>query len=572
LQLVLRQRYNNFENYFQSYIYRRVFFMTAFDHFAPYQRAIAKGHICSCGSEYRNLDKPVIAVVNSWNEIVAGHAHLRDLAEDVKRGIIDAGGHPLEFNTIAVCDGITQSHEGMKYVLPSRELIADSIEVMIKAHGMFDGMVLLGSCDKIVPAMLMAAARLNIPAVMLTGGPMLNRIKPYQSKAARQQFMRGEIDEKKLVEVTLEYYPSRGICPFLGTANTMCIVAEALGMALPGSAAAPAMGRERQAIAYQSGQAVMKLYDNNILPRTIMTREAFDNALAVILSMGGSLNTVLHLPAIAHECGLTVSLDDFDRMSRVTPLITRIYPNSDEYTVADLYPVGGIPAIMKELSGLIHQEARTADGRTIAAVIAGAPAADGTIIQPYTSPFSPEGGIAILKGNLAPKGAVVKSSAVPAGMEVFAGPARVFESEEECMDAAYRGEIHPGEVLVIRNEGPIGGPGMREMHRATEVVGKVGGIAIITDGRFSGASGGMVIGYLSPEAVAGGPIALVATGDLIEINIPERSLQWQVDADTMQKRIEDKVNQKKAEIESKFLRMYASAALSSAEGAIRRKF
>lgn len=546
--------------------------MTAFEKFSPYQRAIAKGHICSCGSEYQNLGKPIIAVVNSWNEIVAGHAHLRELAEHVKQGIIDAGGYPLEFNTIAVCDGITQSHEGMKYVLPSRELIADSIEVMIKSHGMFDGMVLMGSCDKIVPAMLMAAARLNIPAVMLTGGPMVNTIKPYQSKAARQQFMRGEIDEQKLVEVTLEYYPTPGICPFLGTANTMCIVAEALGMALPNSSIPPAMSNERKEIAYQTGKTSIKAVEQGLLPRNIMTKAAFDNALTVVLAMGGSLNTVLHLPAIAAECGLEVTLADFDRLSRTTPLLTRIYPNSDTYTVADLYPVGGIPVIMKELDSLLHPEAAIVDGRTLGDVLAEAGQADGTIVRSFTDPFAAEGGIAILQGNLAPLGAVVKSSAVPAGMAVFKGAARVFESEEECMDAAYREEIKPGEVLVIRNEGPVGGPGMREMHRATEVVTKIGNIAIITDGRFSGASGGLVIGYLSPEAVAGGPIGLVETGDIIEINVPARSIEWQVSADVMQNRINKKIATKKAEIESNFLNMYAATTLSAGEGAVRRKF
>ena len=546
--------------------------MSAFEKFSPYQRAIAKGHICSCGTEYRNLDKPVIAVVNSWNEIVAGHAHLRELAADVKKGIADAGGYPLEFNTIAVCDGITQSHEGMKYVLPSRELIADSIEVMIQSHGMFDGMVLLGSCDKIVPAMLMAAARLNIPAVMLTGGPMVNRIKPHQSKAARQQFMRGEINEQKLVEVTLQYYPTPGICPFLGTANTMCIAAEALGLALPGSSAPPAVSQERKDIAYRSGRAAVQAVHQSIRPRDIMTKEAFDNALTVILAMGGSLNTALHMPAIAAECGLEVTLDDFDRLSRVTPLLTRIYPNSDQYTVADLYPVGGIPTIMRELAPLLRKEAKCIDGRTIGEVITQAAPADGTVVRPLASPFSQEGGIAILKGNLAPLGAVVKSSAVPAGMEVFSGQARVFESEEACMDAAYNGEILPGEVLVIRNEGPVGGPGMREMHRATEVIGKIGNIAIITDGRFSGASGGLVIGYLSPEAVAGGPIGLVETGDRIEINVPERSLHWQVTEATLQNRISAKIERKKQEVESNFLRMYGATTLSAAEGAVRRKF
>ncbi|EGO63671.1 dihydroxy-acid dehydratase [Acetonema longum] len=546
--------------------------MTAFETFSPYQRAIAKGHICSCGTPYQHLNKPVIAVVNSWNEIVAGHAHLRELAEHVKQGIIDAGGWPLEFNTIAVCDGITQSHEGMKYVLPSRELIADSIEVMIKAHGMFDGMVLLGSCDKIVPAMLMAAARLNLPAVLVTGGPMVNTIKPRQSKAARQGFLRGEVDERQLVDVTLQYYPTPGICPFLGTANTLCMVAEALGLALAGSSTPPAMGSRRREIAYESGRICMKAVKERRLPRDILTQEAFDNAISLVLAMGGSLNTVLHLPAIARECGLAVTLGDFDRLSRKIPFLTRIYPNSDEYTVADLDPVGGIPAILKELSPLLHLDAITVDGKTWREHLHCAQPADGVIIRPLKDPFSGEGGIAVLSGNLAPLGAVVKSSAVPADMQIFQGIARVFESEEDCMEAAYQDAIRPGDVVIIRNEGPVGGPGMREMHRATELAIKIGHIAIITDGRFSGASGGLVIGYLSPEAAAGGPIGLVETGDSIEINIPERTLIWQVSEETLQKRIHEKIEGKKSETESLFLKLYAATTLSAGEGAVRKEF
>ena len=319
------------------------------DNLPVYQRAIAKGHLGSCGAKYRDLDKPIIAVVNSWNEIVPGHCHLRELANHVKQGILAAGGYPLEFNTIAICDGIAQGHNGMKYVLPSRELIADSIEAMILGHGIFDGMVMLGSCDKIVPAMLMAAARINIPSAMVTGGPMVNRIKPHQSKKARQQFLKGEINEEELYNATVDYYPTAGVCPFLGTANTMCIVTETLGMALPGSAAVHALSQKRKDLAQETGQAIMDLVKKGIRPRDIMTKAAFDNTIAVILAMGGSLNTVLHLPAIAHEAGIDVTYDDFDKISRKTPLITRIVPNSQEYSVADLAPAGGIPAIMQEL-------------------------------------------------------------------------------------------------------------------------------------------------------------------------------------------------------------------------------
>jgi len=534
-----------------------------------YQRAIAKGHLGSCGASYRELGKPIIAVVNSWNEIVPGHAHLRDLAEDVKQGIKEAGGHPLEFNTIAICDGIAQGHEGMSFVLPSRELIADSIELMIRAHGIFDGMVMLGSCDKIVPAMLMAAARLNIPTAIVTGGPMINRIKPYESKNARRRFLKGEINEEQLVEATVQYYPTPGICPFLGTANTMCIVAETLGLSLPGSSLVPAMSPERKQIAHATGLAVMNLVREQRLPSQIMTAAAFENTTAVISAMGGSLNTVLHLPAIAYELKLDWNYGDFDRISRTTPLLTQVTPNSQEYTVADLYPVGGIPAIMKELAPVLRLEAITVNGKTVGENLLAAPSADGTIIRPFAQPFSPEGGIAVLQGNLAPQGAVVKSSAVPKDQWIYSGPAKVFDSEEECEHAAAAGKIQSGDVIVIRYEGPIGGPGMREMHRTSEIVAAIGNVAIVTDGRFSGASGGLSIGYLSPEAAEGGPIAFVKDGDRIQIDISKRSLHWEIDEDELSRRKENWQLPEKV-TDSEFLRLYARHATSSARGAIRK--
>jgi dihydroxy-acid dehydratase len=545
--------------------------LNSLSRFSAYQRAIAKGHLCSCGADYKGLDRPIIAVVNSWNELTAGHAHLRELAEEAKRGILAAGGYPLEFNTIAICDGITQSHEGMRYVLASREWIADSIELMVAAHGIFDGMVLLGSCDKIVPAMLMAAARLNLPAVMITGGTMINRVPPARSKKARQQFMQGDIDEKALVDVTLEYYPTRGICPFLGTANTMCVLAEALGMSLPGGGTIPAMAPERARLAYESGRAVMDLVARGLRPRAIMTRSAFANAVTVAAAIGGSLNSVLHLPAIAAECDLEVTLADFDRLSRTTPLLLRVYPNSDEFTVADFDRVGGLPSVLRELGPLIDTSVLTVNGQTLSENIAGAPSADGAVLRPRQNPFSPEGGIAVLYGNLAPGGAVVKSSAVAAGMQFFAGPARVFEAEEECMAALQAGEIAEGDVVVVRGEGPVGGPGMREMHRATEVLNKLGRAAIITDGRFSGASSGLAVGYLSPEAADGGPIALVRTGDPIEINIPARTLSCLLsEEEWARRRAEYKPCRRQTA--SNLLRMYSSTTASTASGAVRRKF
>ena len=535
----------------------------------PYQRAIAKGHLGSCGANYKNLDRPIIAVVNSWNEIVPGHAHLRDLAAHVKRGIIDNGGYPLEFNTIAICDGIAQGHEGMKYVLPSRELISDSIEVMIKAHGIFDGMVLLGSCDKIVPAMLMAAAKLNIPTAMVTGGPMINQIKPSESKAARQQFIRGEIDEEKLVEATVKYYPTAGICPFLGTANTMSIVVETLGLSLPGSSLIPALSEEREQSAYDTGYTVVNLVNDNVLPRKIMTEKAFYNTTAVILAMGASLNSVLHLPAIAKECGLEWTYRDFDSISRKAPLLTQVTPNGGEYTVADLYPVGGIPTIMKELMPILATDTVSINGKTLAENLETAAAADGVIIRSFCNPFSREGGIAVLYGNLAPEGAVVKCSAIPQEKWAYSGPAKVFESEEACIDAAQKGELAAGDVLIIRNEGPIGGPGMREMHRATEIIAAVGDAAIVTDGRFSGASGGLSIGYLSPEAAEQGPIAFVQNDDRVDINIYERTIHWNID-EAEYKRRREAYEPVIKEVESQFLKLYGANTTSSAKGAVRR--
>ncbi|WP_407311847.1 dihydroxy-acid dehydratase [Desulfosporosinus sp. SB140] len=537
-----------------------------------YQRAIAKGHLGSGGASYEDLSKPIIAIVNSWNEIVPGHCHLRELAEHVKQGVLAAGGFPLEFNTIAICDGIAQGHNGMKYALPSRELIADSIEAMINGHGIFDGMVMLCSCDKIVPAMLMAAARINIPTAMITGGPMVNQIKPFESKKARQQFLAGEISEKELFKTTVDYYPTAGICPFLGTANTMCIVTEALGMALPGSATVHALNPRRQELAEETGRAIMDLVKKGIRPRDIMTKAAFDNAMAVVLAMGGSLNTVLHLPAIAYEAGVEVSYNDFDQISRKAPLITRIVPNSQEYTVADLEPVGGIPVIMRELTPILDTTVLTVNGRTLKENLTGVAKADGKVIRPLTNAFSPEGGIAVLRGNLAPEGAIVKSSAVAKDMWQFSGPAKVFDSEDDCMAAMEEGGVASGNVVIIRYEGPVGGPGMREMHRATEVLAKIGNVAIITDGRYSGASGGLAIGYLSPEAAEGGPIALVRDGDRISIDISERRLTWEIAKAELTKRAAEYKAKVKQGEESNFLRQYGRSTSSSAKGAVRRRF
>lgn len=533
----------------------------------PYTRAILKAHLCSCGVDYNKMDRPVIAIANSWNEIVPGHVHLRQLADRVKKGVIEAGGLPLEFNTIAVCDGIAQGHDGMKYSLPSREVVADSVETMVNAHGIFDGMVVMSSCDKIVPGMLMAAARLNLPSLVVLGGVMPNHIKPKESKAARQQFLKGELDEKGLVEVTNKYYPSAGACPFLGTANTMQGLSEALGMALPKSSWMQALSNEQLDAAEQAGRQVVELVKKGIKPSDILTIDAFKNAISVLLAMGGSLNACLHLPAIAHEAGVELPFDLFDEISRKVPFIAGVTPNNNEFTTNDLQRAGGIPALMNELSVHLSLDTLTVTGSTVRENIEGSEVLDREIIYTLEKPIDHEGGIAVLKGNLALQGALVKQSAIPEELKTFTGPAKVFNSEEEFLEVFDAGGIQEGDAVVIRYEGPKGGPGMRELHRCTEILGKFRKVALITDGRFSGASAGLSIGYVSPEAAEAGNIALVRNGDIIEIDIAHRILSLNVSDQELALRKEHlEVLKREA---SKFLKLYSSSSASAASGAIR---
>lgn len=534
---------------------------------APFTRAILKAHLCSCGVDYSSLNKPVIAIANSWNEIVPGHVHLRQLAERVKAGVEAAGGVALEFNTIAVCDGIAQGHSGMKYSLPSRETIADSVEIMVKGHGIFDGLVVLSSCDKIVPGMLMAAARLNLPGVVVLGGVMPNHIKPKESKAARRDFLDGKLDEKGLVEITNRYYPGPGACPFLGTANTMQGLSEALGMAMPRSSWMQALSGEQLDTAEAAGRQAVELVRTGITPGKIMTRKAFENAISVLLAMGGSLNACLHLPAIAGELGIPLPLDLFDEISRRVPFLAGVTPNNQEYTTNDLQRAGGLPALLQELGGLIHTDALTVTGRTVGENIAGSEVLDREIIRPVHSPIDAEGGIAVLKGNLAADGSLIKQSAVAPELRSFSGPAKVFNSEEEFDEAYEQGRIEEGDAVIIRYEGPKGGPGMRELHRCTEILGKFKRVALITDGRFSGASAGLSIGYVSPEAAEGGTIALVQDGDTVVIDVQNRILQVELTEEELERRAA-KLEDVKREA-SKFLRLYAAHASSAAYGAVR---
>jgi dihydroxy-acid dehydratase len=537
------------------------------DQIPPYHRAVLKGHLASAGVDYHEMDKPIIAVVNSHNDFVPGHVPLKRMGEFVKEGVRAAGGLPLEFNTIAMCDAFGQGHGGMRYSLPSRDLIADSVETMVMGHDIFDGVVMLASCDKIIPAMLMAAARLNLPTVIVTGGPSGNVITPAQSKDARQKFLKGEINEEELVRVTTQYYNGPGVCSFLGTANTMAMVTEALGMSLPGASLLPAESDEREVLVRESGRRAVELVQaGGPTPRQILTREAFEDAIAMVLAIGGSLNTVLHIPAIAHEAGLKdVTLDDWEAVSRRTPFICAVTPNHNGRTVNDLRRAGGTAAILKELLPVLHADRVTVTGKTLREDVAGATVNDREIIRPFDQPLLASGGIQVLRGNLAEGGALIKRSAVEESY--FRGPARVFEAEEAAEEAATEGHIKPGDAIVVRYEGPKGGPGMRELHRLTEIIKKIGNVAVITDGRFSGASSGMAIGYLAPEAADGGLIALVREGDPIVIDLEAGTVTLDVpEAELVERKKQWVLKEKEASL---LLRQYARNVGPAAGGAIR---
>lgn len=501
---------------------------------SAYARAVAKMHLVSTGVPYDDLGRPVVGVVNSWNEVVPGHVPLREVAQDVKDGVRAAGGLPLEFNTIALCDGIAQGHRGMRYALPSRDLIADSVEAMVEGHGLFDGLVFVTACDKITPGMLLAAVRLNLPALLVTGGPVNTQVSAAHKGELRRRLREGRVDERGFVLESLDFY-GPGICPYLGTANTMLMASEALGLMLPGTATIPCGTAQRRLASRQAGQQAVALVRQNRRPSDFLTPEAFRNAVRVVLAVGGSLNAALHLPGIAAEAGVTLDWDDFDRLSREVPLLSALTPNGLQ-TVPDFHRAGGVPGLLKRLSPLLDLAAPTVSGETVGEVAARAEVTDPAVIAPLSAPVRPEGGLAVLKGNLAPGGALVKQSGVAGELRVFTGPARVFDSEEECVAALERDEIHEGEVLVIRYEGPRGGPGMREMHRVTELTGGFKRLAIVTDGRFSGASAGLAVGYLRPEAYDGGPLALVRDGDRIAIDLPRRQLHLDVADDVLAER------------------------------------
>lgn len=523
------------------------------------------------------IEKPFIGVVNSWNEFIPGHIHLDKLAQAVKAGIRSAGGTPFEFHTIGVCDGIAMGHEGMHYSLASRETIADSIELQVTAHQM-DALVFIPSCDKIEPGHLMASARLNIPSIFVTGGPMcpgiyrdknIDLISVFEAVGA---FQAGKITEKEVMEIEEAACTGAGSCAGLFTANTMGCMIEALGMSLPGCGTAHAVDAKKMRIAKESGMQIMELLKNNIRPRDIMTPVSFENAVRVDMAIGGSTNTALHLPAIANECGIKLNIDSFDKLSRDTPHLTSIRPGGS-HSMLDLEQAGGIQAVMSNLKEKLNLNCITVTGKTLKENLNNFkiinPEKNAEVIRTIERPYHAEGGIAVLYGNLAPKGSVVKQSAVDPKIMVHSGPARVFDCEEDANTAILGGKIKEGDVVVIRYEGPKGGPGMREMLQGTSAVAGMGlsdSVALITDGRFSGGTRGPCIGHISPEAADCGPIAVVEEGDIIKIDIPNRKL----DVDLTDNEIKERMNTckiKRKELKG-VLKRYSEMVSSAADGAI----
>jgi len=550
------------------------------------ERAAPRALFKSMGYTDEEMYRPLIGIANSWNEIVPGHIQLDRIAEAVKAGVRMAGGTPMEFGTIGVCDGLAMGHEGMKYSLVTRELIADSVECMAKAHA-FDALVLIPNCDKIIPAMLMAAARVNVPTIIISGGPMLagrfrgRNISVTQLFEGAGAVLAGKITEEDLSEMEETACPGCGSCAGMFTANSMNCLTEALGMGLPGNGTIPAVYASRIRLAKKAGMKVMELLEKNIRPRDIMTQAAFANALAVDMALGCSTNTTLHVPAIAHEAGVDFKLDMLNEVSGKTPHLVTLspaiaHPSDDPakqviHHVQDLDEAGGVPAVMKELSkrGLIDTSVMTVTGETLGKNLEKAAISDADVIHSIESPYHESGGLAVLRGNLAPDGSVVKQSAVDPEAWVFEGKARVFECEDDAVKQLLDNKIASGEVIVVRNEGPKGGPGMREMLTATATVsgmGKGKEIALITDGRFSGASRGACIGHVSPEAASGGPIGLLKDGDIIRIDIPGKRIDVKLtDEELAARRAQWKAPERKL---TGYLARYAKSVSSAATGAI----
>ena len=529
------------------------------------------------GYTKEELERPMIGVVCSYNEIVPGHMNLDKISEAVKAGIRAAGGTPVEFPAIAVCDGIAMGHVGMKYSLVTRDLIADSTEAMAMAH-QFDGLVMIPNCDKNVPGLLMAAARVNVPTIFVSGGPMLagtlndgRRTCLSHMFEAVGGYYAGKLDEAGVEEYENSACPTCGSCSGMYTANSMNCLTEAIGMALGGNGTIPAVHSARLRLAKHAGMKIMELVEKNIRPRDIMTEAAFHNAETIDMALGCSTNTMLHLPAIAHECGIELDLDRSNEISSQTPNLCHLAPAGDTY-MEDLEGAGGVHAVMAELDkkGLLDTSVMTCTGKTLGENLAGVVNRNPELIRPIENPYSPDGGIAVLKGNLAPEGCVVKRSAVAPEMMRHEGPARVFNSEEEAIEAIYAGRIAAGDVVVIRYEGPKGGPGMREMLNPTSAIAGMGldkDVALITDGRFSGATRGASIGHVSPEAASGGPIGLVEEGDLIAIDIPAHTIQLKVSGEELEARRAKWVCPE-PKIKTGYLARYAKMVSSADRGAI----
>ena len=524
------------------------------------------------------MERPMIGIANSFNEIIPGHMHLDKLVDAVKAGIYAAGGTPVVFNTIGVCDGIAMNHVGMKYSLPSRELIADSLEIMATSHP-FDGLVLMASCDKIIPGMLIAAARLNIPSIFLSGGPMLpGKVHGKDTGLdkvfeAVGRFKSGKMSQQELTHIECSACPGAGSCAGMFTANTMSNLAEALGMALPLNGSTPAVFSERIWLAKQVGYKAVELVKADIKPRDIMTQEAFYNTIAADMALGGSTNSALHIPAIAYYAEIDITLKDFGEVCEKIPHLTSIAPAGPHHVV-DFFYAGGIPAIMAELQKheLIHPQPMTVYAKPLGEMLTEIQAGikDPSVIRSVENPVHPTGGLAVLSGNLAPQGAIVKQVAVADEMLKHSGPSRIFSSEEDAFQAIVDGKIKKGEVIIVRYEGPRGGPGMQEMLSPTSALAGIGmdkEVALITDGRFSGASRGSAIGHVSPEAAAKGPIAAIQEGDIIEIDIPKKKLDVRLSEEEIQERLA-KLPEFEPKIKSGYLARYARMVSSADKGAV----
>lgn len=531
----------------------------------------------SMGYSDDDLDRPLIGIANSWNRVVPGHYNLNHVSEYVQQGIRQAGGTPVEFGVIAACDGIAQGHDGMHYILPTRDLIANDIELMVQAHQL-DAIVLLGSCDKIVPAMLMAAARLDLPAILVVGGPMEGGCR-FDGRSADATSLTeglgmlkaGKIEEAEFMELENGAAPTCGSCSFLGTANTMCCVAEAMGLSLPGSATIPATFAERLRAAQDSGRQIVELFNRGISARQILNQKGIENGIRLSTAIGGSTNVALHIPAIGYEADCDIGMDLFEEICRSTPHIARMNPAAPP-NVPDFHDAGGVPAVMKELLPLLHGDALTVTGKTVAENVVTARNLNTAIIKTMEDPWRKGGGLAILRGNLAPNTAITKPAAIHPDMHTFTGKAHCFDSEEQADRAILEGKVKECEVIVIRYEGPKGGPGMREMYKAMKLLygrGLALKTAVVTDGRFSGTNNGCFVGHISPEAAEGGPIAIVQNGDAITIDIPNRELKLHLSDEQIQDRLAG-WQRPAPKFKKGYLALYSRLAESADKGAIIR--